>query len=357
MYVKDALTKLCCSLSVLCFIHAIMGAKPMMNITVLVLVDDELLLPGKSGFVAGAEDCHVVEVLRTMVNEVVVRSYTSVRSLLGLIDEIRPALVFNLTEHSGGDRTKDSHICAVIDLSGVPYTGTGPSGMMLCRDKALSKLVAAHEGFAAPRFFTVNASDPQLPSVLPLPLVVKPRFGDSSEGIHGTSLVRTRRALLKQIAAVRRTGWNAVICEEYIPGRDIFVSIAARRVTAIREFIVGRDAPNAPRLVSAQFKHDQQYRRHWKIRSDFAQLSAEQRRKLNSLALRTFDALSLRDYGRLDLRLTPTGEWFFLEANPNPALVPLGKTFTGSGFGVSLRKVVTQIIKRAVHRKPEIWAP
>lgn len=323
----------------------------MKNQTVLVLVDDEVLLPGNKRFIAGATDQYVVAALRTFVRRVVVRPYTGVPDFIKMMEEVRPSLVFNLTEHSGGDRRKDSHICALMDLLKIPYSGTPADGMMLCRDKMLSKLVAAREGFRTPAFFTVKAGEPCPPCDLRFPLVVKPRYGDGSEGIHQTSLVETKEALARQIAAAHRTGWDAVICEEYVPGRDILIGISGGRLLMAREFIVRSTEPGAPRLASYRFKHDKKYRRRWKIKAVFAQLTPEQRASLEPRALRTFDALGMRDYGRLDLRLTPAGEWIFLEANPNPALVPFEKSSTGSWSEADHRRLVKEIVERALQRK------
>lgn len=322
-----------------------------MNGTVLVLVDDEVLLSGKKGFVAGGLDQYVVEALRSFMKRVVVRPYNGVPDFLKIVDEVKPSLVFNLTEHSDGDRKRDGHICALMDLLRLPYTGTGPDGMMMCRDKMLSKLVAAREGFRVPAFFNVKAGQPCPARALPFPLVVKPRFGDGSEGIHQTSLVKTRKELLRQIATLHRTGWDDVICEEYVPGRDIMVRIAGRRLMLAREFIVNSSKPGAPQLASYRFKHDKKYRKRWKIQTVFAQLTPEQQRSLEAPALRTFDALSMRDYGRLDLRLTPSGEWVFLEANPNPALVPFPKSSLGSWSGSDHRRLVKEIVEWTLKRK------
>jgi D-alanine-D-alanine ligase len=323
----------------------------MMNLTVVVLVDEHVLVLGSRRFAADEPDRHVVEALRTFVKRVVVHPYTSVPEFAKMIEETAPSLIFNLTEHGDGDRRKDSHICALMDLYGIPYTGTGPAGMMLCRDKALSKLIAAREGFRVPEFFTTSASAPRLPRDVTFPVVVKPRFGDGSDGIHQNSLVGTSKTLLQRVAATRRSGEDAVICEEYVRGRDILVTIAGRRLMPAREYVVGSAAPDAPRLASYRLKHDKKYRRRWKIRMAFAQLTPEQQRRLELAALRTFDALEMRDYGRLDLRLTPSGEWVFLEANPNPPIVPFEKSFSGSWAGVDHREIVREIVQRALRRK------
>lgn len=323
----------------------------MMNLTVVVLVDQEVLLPGARRFIAHADDRHVVDALQAFVKRVVVRPYTGVPAFVKMVEEIAPSLIFNLTEHGGGDRRKDSHICALMDLFGIPYTGAGPAGMMLCRDKAVSKMIAAREGFRVPAFFTTSASAPRLPRNPVFPLVVKPRFADASESIHQNSLVGNNSSLLRRIDAVRRSGWEAVICEEYIPGRDILAALAGTRMMPAREFVVGSPGPHAPKLASYRFKHDKKYRRRWKIRTVFAQLTPLQQRSLEGAALRTFDALEMGDYGRLDLRLTPSGEWAFLEANPNPALVPFEKLRAGSWAGIEYRELVKEIVLRALERK------
>lgn len=327
------------------------SAGSMIHRTVLVLVDDEVLLPGNKRFADGAVDRYVVKALRTFMKRVIVRPYTGVPNFIQITKEVRPSLVFNLTEHSDGDRRKDGYICALMDLMRIPYTGTGPGGMMLCRDKMLSKLVAAQQGFCVPAFFATKAGQPCPPHKLSFPLVVKPRFGDGSEGIHQTSLVENRKALLRQIAALGRSGWDSLICEEYIHGRDIMISIAGRRLMIAREFVVRSMAKNAPRLASYRFKHDKNYRQRWNIQAIFAQLTPEQQTHLEPLALRTFEALGMRDYGRLDLRLTPSGEWFFLEANPNPALVPFEKSASGSWSEADHRKLVKAIVQQALRRK------
>lgn len=118
-----------------------------------------------------------------------------------------------------------------------------------------------------------------------------------------------------------------------------------------REFIVKRATPNAPKLASYRFKHDMKYRRRWKIRTVFAQLTPVQMRSLEPLALRTFDALGMRDYGRLDLRLTPSGEWVFLEANPNPALVPFRRSASGSWSKTDHCRLVKEIVQKTLQRK------
>src|SRR5689334_21832331 len=152
------------------------------RLTVAVLVDPEVLNPGTSRFLKGQGDSPLVNSLRRLVARVAVGPYTDAAGLLKWIEKVKPDVVFNLTEHVEGDRQKDSAICGLLELLELPYTGTGPRGLTLCRDKALSKLIAVQEGFKIPRYFVVEKGAPCLPQGLTFPLVVKPRFDDASVG-------------------------------------------------------------------------------------------------------------------------------------------------------------------------------
>jgi D-alanine-D-alanine ligase len=321
------------------------------HLTVALLVDRQVLFTGTSRFRAGEGLHALVSVLRRNVEKVVVRPYMDVAGLLEWFKDVKPDVVFNLTEHADWDRTKDSHICALLDLLKLPYTGTGPRGMMLCRDKAVSKQIAAREGFKTPEFFVVQASEPRLPSEVMFPLVVKPRFSDGSDGISQASFVRTKEALLQRIAFLQANDAEEIICEEFIAGREMLIGVVGERVMPVREFFIGRGSRNTPRLVSYRLKHDKVYRRRWSLRTDFAQLKPEQEREVKELTLRTCRALDLRDYSRLDLKLTPTGEWVFLEANPNPSLSPFNRSLSGIWSDIDYEKLVLEILLRALQRE------
>jgi D-alanine-D-alanine ligase len=320
------------------------------SLTVAVLVDKEVLIPGTPRFLAGEGDRPVVNALRHLVEKVVVGPYTTAAGLFKWIQDVKPDLIFNLTEQADGDRGKDGHICALLELLKLPYTGTGPKGMTLCRDKAISKLIAAREGFKTPEYFVLRASAPRLPPRTKFPLVVKPRFGDASEGITQASLVHTKGALLNRIAALEASDTEDIICEEFIAGREMLVGVIGRRVMPARELIVGHTSSNKPRLASYRLKHDRVYRQRWRVRTDFARLTLQQERKVKELTPRTFDALDLKDYGRLDLRLSPFGDWVFLEANPNPGLTPFNRSLAGIWSDIDYEKLIEQIMIRALRR-------
>jgi D-alanine-D-alanine ligase len=321
------------------------------RLTVAVLVDKNILVPGTTRFMAGEGDRRVVAALRRLVEKVVVGPYTDVAGLIEWLGDVRPDLVFNLTEQADGDRRKDAHICSLLELLKLPYTGTGPRSLMLCRDKAVSKLIAAREGFKTPDFFVVNASAPRLPPEIKFPLVVKPRFGDASEGITQASLVRNRESLLRQIALLEQNDTEEIICEEFILGREMLVGVVGERVMPVRELIIGRNTARKPLIASYKLKHEKASRRRWQVRTDFAELTPEQERKVRGLTRRTCNALDLKDYCRLDLKLTPAGEWVFLEANPNPGLAPFNRSLSGIWSAIDYEKLIEQIMLRALQRE------
>jgi D-alanine-D-alanine ligase len=317
--------------------------------TVLLLVDDDVWLPRSAMLVSTVAEAYVERALRRFAGRVVVDAFTDLARLLRALDDVAPDVVFNMTQIAQGNRRTDAHVCAVLELRGVAYTGTGPRGLMLGRDKALSKTIAADAGFAVPQTFVVEPG--AVRANVPLPLVVKPRFGDSSEGIGQESLVRTHDALVRQVDYLRSTGCTEIVCEQYIPGREFVVGIVGERVVLPpAEFIVGRNGAGAPLLACRRFKYDAAYREEWAISMEFAELTPQQSAALVVPALRAHAALDMRDYGRLDVKLTPQGEWVFLEANPNPGLSPTGKTWAGASGGVPFDALIQEITLLALGR-------
>lgn len=323
---------------------------PPRPLKVLVLLDEYSLVPGTSRFQRQRSDWHVAQCLQELGHKTIPTEYISVPNLLTVIEKVKPDVVFNLTDVADGDRRKDAHLCALLELIGMPYTGTGPRGLMLGRDKAASKLIAQRAGFAIPRFLVVGTGPLKIPVKLPFPMVVKPRFGDASEGISGGALVATRGRLIDRIKYLRRMGCEDIVCEEYIWGREIFVGVVHDCIVRPKEFVFDRNSPGAPRLATQSFKNDPKYRKKWKIHAVVPVLGQAQFDELSRLVHLTSVALEIRDCARFDLMLTPDDRWVFLEANPNPGLSPPGKNWMGTWDSVDYERMINGIIVRAIGR-------
>ena len=266
--------------------------------------------------------------------------------------KLRPRMVFNLTEWVDGDRTLDHAISGLLEMMQLRYTGTGPAGMQLCRDKALSKRIAAAAGVDVPRCFALKRGDPIENPGLPYPLIVKPQFGDGSDEISKASLVRTSRELRARVRALRSRLKGPVVCEEFIPGRDIYVGIIGNgpRGLAPTEMVIGSRKASAPQFATYRLKNDGSYRTKWRVRYRLAALPKPVLRKIADFSKKAFRALQLRDYARLDFRLTDDGRLVFIEANPNPDLTPhtLGRNLCF--VGIEYRNLIPRIVETARKR-------
>ena len=323
---------------------------------VAMLVDAEIGEHAKSGrFIPdrGSMEEKVFAALRPRYPQVAVVPFgPDIVASMSELKRLRPRVVFNLTEWVDGDRKLDHAIAGLLEMMKFRYTGTGQIGMQLCRDKALSKQIVAAAGVDVPCCFTLSRRDRIENPGLPFPLIVKPQFGDGSDGISKASLVRTPLDLRRQVRALRSRFAGPVVCEEYIPGRDIYVGIVGNepRVLAPTEMVVESKKASAPAFATYRLKNHGAYRTKWRVRYRLAMLPPRVARKLKDFSTRAFHALRLRDYARLDFRLTDDGRLVFIEANPNPDLTPhtLGQNLCF--VGIEYHRLIPSIVETARRR-------
>jgi D-alanine-D-alanine ligase len=271
---------------------------------------------------------------------------------LSRLKALNPRMVFNLTEWFDGDRTCDHAIASLLDMMKFRFTGTGQAGMQLCRDKALSKQVVAAAGVDVPKCFTLHRDDRVENRGLAYPLFVKPQYGDGSDGISKNSLVNTPLEFCRQIKSLRARFPGAVVCEEYIPGRDIYVGIIGNepRVLAPTEMVIDSRKAAAPKFATYRLKNDGAYRTKWRVKYRLAALPRRTMGILKGYSARAFHALKLRDYARLDFRLTDEGRLAFIEANPNPDLTPHTLGHNLCFVGIEHSALIPRIVETARRR-------
>lgn len=321
------------------------------RLTVLLLVDESSLEAGTTTLSRDTSDHHVLESMERLVRRPLVAPFTTARALMDTLAQTTPDIVFNLTQHALDDRTMDSHVCAMLELEGIPYTGTGPRGLILARDKAFSKSLAAQAGFGIPSYFVVSSDPVVVPAGFPFPAVVKPRFGDASEGLSQRAVVGAPDALVARVHKLRESGCRDVICEEFIDGRELAVPMIGDRVVRPREVLFGRAGRGAPRIACSSIKHDPSYRRRWQVTSEFARITPVQEGALRTICTRAAALLEMRDYGHFDVKLTADGTWVFLEANPNPGLAKPGSSWSGHWDAVDYDEMMAEVVHRAWQRR------
>lgn len=305
-------------------------------------------------------EAHVLQALRALghtVDPVVV--FDRLEPLLDRLASFRPDVVFNLADQFRNNRAFDQNIAAVLELQGVPFTGCGSATLAVCKHKALSKDVVARLGVAVPRSCVVlRGRRAPSDSALPFPMLVKPLREEASLGIAQASLVRSPAALRARVRHIHRAYDHDAIAEEYIDGRELYVSVIGGRlpqVLPIRELVFGRCPPGAPRIATFRAKWDEGYRRRRGLRNRFADdLAPGLVRRVRALARLIHERLGLDGYARLDLRLTPAGELFFIEANPNPMLAA-DEDFAQSALRAGIRypALVERILRLALATRRE----
>ena len=296
---------------------------------------------------------HVYHALQPRYGSTVVVPFgPDVGATLAELRKLKPRIVFNLTEWVDGDRKLDHAIAGLLDIMKLRYTGTGPAGLQICRDKALSTHLVAAAGVDVPCSFTLGLRERIENPGLPFPLLVKPQFGDGSDEIGKNSLVRTLRELRERVRAIRSRLHEPVVCEEFIPGRDIYVGVLGNepQVLAPTEMVVGSRKASAPKFATYRLKNDGAYRSKWRVCYRLAKLPPRVLKQVQDYGAKAFRALQLRDYARLDFRLTDAGRLVFIEANPNSDLTPntLGRNlcFVGIDYHTLIPRIVETARKR-----------
>lgn len=289
---------------------------------------------GPAGRVSGASferdnrmaEASVLRSLRRLGHDVEpLAVYDDVAAVVEKIGSFRPDVVFNSAESFRHDRAQEPNLCALLELMNVRYTGAGPEALRLCKDKALAKKVLAYHRIHVPHFVVSQRSRPVRGlKRFRYPAFVKPAGEESSDGISRASLARTDQEALERVRFLHQKFNCDVLIEEYIEGRELYLSVLGGPRLAVyppREIFFGEPGGDAPQFATARAKWDEEYRRKWKIRNAAADpLPEGARKKLDEVARRVYRALGIRGYGRIDVRLTPAGEVYVIEANPNPSL-------------------------------------
>ncbi|HEY6306353.1 MAG TPA: ATP-grasp domain-containing protein [Candidatus Angelobacter sp.] len=233
-------------------------------------------------------------------------------------------LFFNLVESYAGDDHKEMHVAAYLDLLGRPYTGAGPQALFLAQDKALAKKIFDFHGIRTPFFATCYQGTLEHSHDISFPLIVKPISEDASIGIDKDSVVGSVKELMQRIQYVQEEFESPALIEEYIEGREIYAAILGNQnpeVLPLVELDLSRLPAGMPKVAGTEVKWEKDSEAYKATKSaPVEDLDEETTERLAETALAAYRTLKLRDYARVDMRLTSKGEVYVIEANPNPWL-------------------------------------
>ena len=246
----------------------------------------------------------------------------------GVVDKVRsfaPDVVFNQCESFFDNRALEPNIPALLDLMKVPYTGSGPDALLLCKDKALAKVVLSHHRVRVPRFVVSHHKSPlRRLQQFGYPAFVKPIGQESSDGIAKASFVRDAQEAIERLHFLHQKFNSDAMIEEYIEGRELSVGVVGNRRRVVlppRELFFENVPEDEPKFATSHAKWNDAYRKRWGITNGpAADLPEGIGKNLRKLAHNIYAWLRIRGFGRIDLRLSSRNELFVIEANPNPSL-------------------------------------
>jgi D-alanine-D-alanine ligase len=303
----------------------------MKSLRVLVLMHEDLVPPDTAdGIDLGAAEWKteydVVSTLRALGHEV--RSLGVLDDLAEIrkaVDEWKPHIAFNLLEEFSGVAVYDQNVVSYLELLKMPYTGCNPRGLMLARDKGLSKKILYYHRIPIPEFITVPLGrSAKRPKDLDFPLIVKSVSEEASLGISQASIVEDDDKLQERVKFIHQSIGTGALVERYVEGRELYVGVLGNhrlRVFPVWELNMSRLPDEAQKIATARVKWSRSYQKRYGVTSGEAtDLTEDQRQTLQHLAKRVYRGLGLSGYARIDFRLDPAGQVYVLEANPNPQI-------------------------------------
>jgi len=333
------------------------------KLRILALVHDHLVPPEDTTGIDVLEaewkmEYDVIETLREIGHEVRVLGISdnlgNIRPMTALFT---PHIVLNLLEAFAGIPTFDQNVVSYLELLRLPYTGCNPRGLILARDKALSKKLLAYHRIRVPEFTVVRPGRKvNLPKRLTFPLIVKSLFFEASSGISQASVVENTEQLARRAAFIHEKLGTAAIVEQFIDGRELYVGVIGNErldVLPPWEMSFAQMPDNRWKIATERVKWSTQYQKKHGIMTDRARLESATIERMQRIAKRTYRALDLNGYARIDLRMDEEQRIYVLEANPNPNLA-YGEDFSESAeaAGISYEQLLDRII--ALGRR---WEP
>ena len=267
-----------------------------------------------------------------------------------------PDLVFNLAESFDGKSALESNVAALLNLIDLRYTGSSPAALLMAGDKSLTKKVLSFHKILTPQFATVYRGALDHVGDLAFPLIVKPPQEDASLGITSKSVVRDIRELLGTMDALQREFQAPVLVEEFIDGREFYVGVIGNsdvKALPIMEMDFTGYPEGRPKIASWEAKWgdegDEKGAEFEGTKSIFpTNVSEELATRMQRVAIDAFQALRLRDYARVDLRVNAKEEIYVIEVNPNCYLERSAEFASAAAKdGIDYNALVNRIVELA----------
>ena len=301
----------------------------------------------------------VIRTLREMGHELRV---LGVKDDLGAIrqakDEFDPHIAFNLMEAFHEVGTFDMNVVSYLELLRLPYTGCNPRGMLLSRDKALSKKLLAYHRIPIPKFVVIKRHRAiRLSGGLRFPAIVKSLTEESSSGIAQASVVDDDAKLRERVTFIHESLGTDAIVEQFIDGREMYVGVIGNErleVFPVWEMDFTGMPEGVHRIATSRVKWSTGYQKKHGITTSRADMPKAKAEEIQNVAKRAYRALEMSGYARMDFRLDTAGNFFVLEANANPHIAE-GEDLADSAKrgGLSYPDLLQRILNFGLRWEPE----
>ena len=297
----------------------------------------------------------VVDALTKLGHEPTLHQLDGSLKSLHALPKLDCDIIFNLSESFAGNDTADYNIAAYLELVGKPFTGTGSHGLMLAQDKSVAKKIFAFHGISTPVFARSFRGRLAFSHELHFPVIVKPMREDGSIGIEFNAVVSSIKELMERIDWLHEQFDSPILIEEYVEGREMYVGVLGNEnpeALPVIELDLSKLPEGTPRIAAAEVKWGKGTKAYRDTKSIVAtDLSEETTALLQSTAVAAYQALELRDYGRVDMRLKPDGTVSVIEVNPNPWLASRAELAQAARkAGRTYNQLIEEIIGLAMGR-------
>ncbi|MEO8036408.1 MAG: hypothetical protein ABI837_18370, partial [Acidobacteriota bacterium] len=262
-----------------------------------------------------------------------------IKKLVRLIEDDHSDLIFNVCESLGGEGGEERRIASLLELLDKRFTGSGSLALTLAGDKSLTKKMFEFHGLRSPDFAIIAPGHVEgNPKLDKFPMIVKPIATDASIGINAKSVVHSVDEVMERVFWIHGEFHTPALVEQYIDGREIYVGVLGNPPSVLPpiEWDLSALPADLPRIAGSEAKWDEWKRPELKAAKEFVPEDVVNdpaiMEKINSSALGACKALLIRDYARIDMRLTADGTPYIIEVNPNPWLDK------GAEFAMAARK-------------------
>lgn len=328
------------------------------KLRITMLVDDEYFYSGDPEYLGLTKlsrqqtEFFVAQSLRQNGHTVLVLPFREpVMDFTARLLESKPNLVFNLVQHFRHERNGEAYVASLLDLLRLKYTGCDPIASVLTTNKALCKDILRSNHINVPCYFEIT-KEKAIPVNPIFPLIVKPNHEGGSEGIFFRNLVYTLEQL-HRISTRMLNKYDSLIAESFIRGKEITVGLVGNgtdiHVFPPRELIFPKKNKK-DWFLALKVKEQEAYRKKMHIYSQDLCCNKSVQNEIKNISQKVFTVLKLRDYARIDFRVTPECGIYVIDVNVNPTLKPSTHSFFKPWNGISFSNVIRKITNTALKR-------